>query len=149
LLAILEAGPTSLIAPRVIEVLPHFGRPDSIALLESILLRGVELVSEPAGQALGRIDHPAAAEALRKGLRSTSPLVINAAADGWMLKDSKAPCLDLTALVTHPDPNVRYHAIRAAAKLGCLGANDFKRLESEDTDPDVRALARQLLLNRR
>lgn len=146
LIALLQANPTALNAPRIIAALPRFARADSVPLLESILLRGAELASEAAGQALGLHPDPSAAAALSRALQSTSVITVNAAADGLLLRGGPLEaCRGLLSLAAHPDSNVRYHAIRAAARLGCLNKAALTRWADDDPDVNVRNLARELL----
>ena len=138
LLQALKANPTALNSPSIIEVLPLFGRSDSVPVLEDIMQRGIEQVSGIAGQALGR--HPAteARDALLRGLRSPLTEVMAAAADGLMVRGDPSVCSDLKPLARHTNAIVRYHAAQAMRRLGCLNAREIEELRQNY--PDLRDL---------
>jgi len=138
LLRALQANPTALNAPAIIEVLPLFNREESIPVLEEIMLRGAEQVSGVAGQALGRHAGPAAREALLRGLGSSLQETAAAAADGLMVRGDSSVCSALKNHFAHVNRIVRYHVIQAAHKLGCLGRSEIEELKK--SDPDLRGL---------
>jgi len=144
LLAALRANPTALDAPSIIEVLPLFGREESVPLLEEIMSRGDEYASRSAGVALGQHPSPSALESLLRGLESHSNETLIAAADGLAARGDGSACEALRKLVRHHDAAVRYHVVRAAGKLGCLGPDELAALAETDPDADVRALAESL-----
>lgn len=146
LLHLLETRPKSFDAPAIIEILPLFGRPDAIPVLERILLTGDEFTARAAGQALGRFADPRAERALTRALLSSSNETLIGAADGLLTRDKPTDCSLLNKLIQHPNDTVRYHAIRAAGKLKCLSQSDLATL-SHDTDNSIRQLVVRLTEN--
>jgi hypothetical protein len=146
LLAALQANPTALNAPCLIEVLPLFGRTDNVPLLEDILARGSGTVCAAAGDALGRHPDAGAREALLRGLGAPRPETVTAAVDGLMVRGDPSVCPVVKSVAGHRDPIVRYHAVRAAGALGCLSREEIEDLEKTDPDLDIRNLARELRL---
>lgn len=149
LLAALRANPAALNAASIIEVLPLFGRPESVPMLEDVLARASDPTAAAAGDALGRHPGDEARAALLRALTSPRPEAVSAAADGLMVRGDRSACPALAAVLGHADPVVRYHAVRAAAALGCLTPERLEALEREDPDPDVRSLAAGLRPGRR
>jgi len=144
LLAMLKANPTALDAPSIIEVLPHFGRADSVPVLEDSLNRGVASVSASAGDALGRHPDPSARAALLRALASTRSETLIGAVDGLYRRADASTCSELLPLLKTSDPVLRSSLIRATSTLGCLSKQELGRFASSDPDANVRALAREL-----
>ena len=141
LLEAVENGTASL---AVIELLPAFNRPESITPLES-LLEASERIAWAAGQALARQKGPDALAALRRGVTSTNPDAVVAAADGlWSLGDSAA-CADLAAQLSRRDHRERYSLVRASGTLGCLSSSQLREISRSDPSPDIRSFAQDLL----
>jgi hypothetical protein len=128
LLNALRTNPTALNAPAIIEILPFFKRSDSVPILEEIMQRGAEQVSEVAGVALGRHPAPAAREALMRGLNASSPETVIAAIDGLMFRADNSACSSLKRFFGSSDVIVREHALRAAVNLGCMTEKEAARL---------------------
>lgn len=124
----LKANPAALNSPSIIEVLPLFARADSVPLLEAIMNRSIEQVSGVAGQALGRHPDASAKDALLRGLASSLPDVMAAAADGLMVRGDSSVCSDLKTLLGHKNSIVRYHVVQASYKLGCLNRDQMEEL---------------------
>ena len=144
ILEALRSNPKGLNAPVLMEVLPRFGRPESVPLLEEILLLNIERLSGPAGQALGR--HPAAGarDSLLRGLRSNQAYTRMGAIDGLMIRGDRSVCPELKIVTRNEEPDTRYRAIRAAGVLGCLSADELGEIQRSDPDPDIRRLAGEL-----
>jgi HEAT repeat protein len=141
LLAHLDEGRASV---AVIELLPRFGRPESIPRLERLLV-GPEPPAWAAGQALALQPQPAAGEALRRALASGEPAVGAIAADALGTRSDPGDCAALVAAIHAPDGRFRYHAVQAAWKVGCLGREALESLVHQDSDADIRGLAARLL----
>ncbi|HXJ86672.1 MAG TPA: HEAT repeat domain-containing protein [Candidatus Binatia bacterium] len=133
LLQALRANPLALNAPAIIEVLPRFGRADSVPILAQIMEAGAEQVSGVAGQALGRHPDPSAKTALLRGLQAQSPETVAAAADGLMVRGDRTVCVHLKAHFGHSSQVARYHVIQAAFKLGCLDSAEVGELKKADS----------------
>lgn len=144
LLARLDEGRASV---AVIELLPRFGRVESIPRLERLLV-GPEPPAWAAGQALALHPQPAAGEALRRALTNKEPAVGVVAADALATRSDHGDCAALVAAAGAPDARLRYHAVQAAWKVGCLGREALEALVRLDGDADVRGLAAKLLENR-
>jgi HEAT repeat protein len=144
LLAMLKANPTALDAPSIIEALPHFGRADSIPVLEDSLNHGVASVSSSAGDALGRHPDPSARAALLRALASPRSETLIAAVDGLSRRADPSTCTELLPLLKTSDPVLRSSLIRATATLGCLSQQELGRYATSDPDEHVRTLAREL-----
>jgi HEAT repeats len=130
--------------PAVVDLLPAFGRAESVPALE-VLLAGPERLAWVAGQALARLGGPQALLALRRAVRLNEPNAVIAAAGGLATLNDKAACPDLVAAVGHVDRRVRYHAVQAAGQLRCLTHQQLEALATGDPSEDVRALAADLL----
>ena len=140
LLAMARAGT----GPAVVELLPAFDRVDSVAVLEE-LLGGPERVAWVAGRALARQRGPEALAALRRGAQLSDPEAAVAAVDGLATRGDRAGCPELAKAAEREDARVRYHAVQAAATLGCLSPAALAALAHDDPDAEVRALAARLL----
>lgn len=143
LLALLE--PTRPYVPvAAVNSLPLFGRAESLPVLERLMREGAELIGMSAGQALGRHPHPDALQALLRGLKHDRAETKVAAADGLLTRGDKRACQALRELLSHTDYEVRYHAVNAAGKLGCLAREELARIAAHDTEQDIRNLASTL-----
>ena len=131
--------------PAVIDLLPRFGLPESIPVLEKILTQGLDSLSGTAATALAR--HPAgeAFQALVRGLAGTAPEVVKASADGLAIRGDRAACPRLRDRLDHPDSEIRYHVIQSAARLGCLDPGELAAIAETDRDADIRHLAQRIL----
>jgi len=141
LLAMARAGEAG---PAVVELLPAFGRAESVGVLEA-LLAGPERLAGVAGQALARHHGPEALAALRRAVELGAPEAAVAAADGIATRRDPAACPELTKAATREDARVRYHAVQAAGSLGCFSRAALTTLANQDPDTEVRALAAKLL----
>jgi len=128
----------------LLELLPRFGRAESIPLLQR-LLSGPQATAWAAGQALALHPQPAAGEALRRSLLRHDPVLAIIAADALATRGDRTDCAALTALIDVPDSRLRYHVVQAAGKLGCLTREALQALARGDADADVRGLAAKLL----
>jgi len=138
ILARLKDGHTSI---AVIELMPRFGRAESIPLLEHLLI-GPETTAWAAAQALALHPQAAAGQALKRSLARREPAVAIIAADAL---GTRGDCAALATLIDAPDAQVRYHVVQAAGKLGCLTRGALEALARADADADVRGLATNLL----
>jgi HEAT repeat protein len=130
--------------PAVVELLPAFGRAESVPALEA-LLEGPERIAWVAGQALARHSGSEALLALRRAVRGQGADVVIAAADGLAERGDKAACADLAAALGHADQRARYHAVQAAARLACLSRHQLEEIARSDASEDIRALAAEVL----
>ncbi|HEV7588182.1 MAG TPA: hypothetical protein VGO40_08610 [Longimicrobium sp.] len=140
LLALLEEGMAA--SPlAVVELLPAFGRPESVPALERLVRAGAERTSRVAAEALARHPHAAALAALLGAFSAGTAEAVTAAADGLLARGDPAACHALAAVLDHPDATTRYHVVQAAAGLGCLSAAKRAAIGTSDPDPDIRSLA--------
>ena len=137
LLAGLTAG---LLGRAVIQLMPRFGRAETIPVLER-LLRGSELFVAAVAQALALHPQREAGEALDRALARTEPHVVKAAADALVTRGDRAHCPALLAALKTPEPSARYHVLRAAGMLAACNRRISLPTSRTDPDPDVRALA--------
>jgi hypothetical protein len=144
LLGTLRANPTALDAPPIMEALPAFGRPESVPVLAEILDRGLPQLSTVAALALARQPEPPARAALLRAVASANGESRMAALDGLKQRADRSVCAEVLAVLADADPSVRYHAVVAAAALGCLSKAQLAELSVKDPDRDVRSLAIQL-----
>lgn len=143
LLALLD--PSGYVPVAAVNAIPLFGRAESVPVLERLMREGAELISMSAGQALGRHSLPAAREALLRGLEADREETKVAAIDGLMTRNDKSVCEALHPLVGHQNYEVRYHAVKAAAALGCLTAEELREIAANDSEEDIRDLAASLM----
>jgi HEAT repeat protein len=141
LLALLEEGRVAN-PHALVEALPHFGRPESVPVLAAMLERGPTSLRAAAARALA--DHPReqALAALLGGLTSADPETTAAAANGLLLRQDPAACPALRASLDHADRVVRHQVVQAAVRLGCLDEAMLATIARDDSDEEVRALAR-------
>ena len=104
----------------VIEILPRFGLQESVPILAELMARGPTNLCQASAQALAVHPLDDAREALIRGLSLARKDVVIAAADGLMSRRDAMACSALKKLLTHPDPDLRYHVIQAAGSLSCL-----------------------------
>jgi HEAT repeat protein len=140
LLAGLAAG---MLGRAVIQLMPRFGRAETIPVLER-LLWGSELFVEAAAQALALHPQREAGEALDRALARPEPGVVKAAADALVTRGDRAHCPTLIAALKTPEPIARYHVVLAAGTLGCLQPAELATMSRTDPDPEVRELAAKL-----
>jgi HEAT repeat protein len=152
LLAGLTAG---MLGRAVIQLMPRFGRAETIPVLER-LLWGSELFVEAAAQALALHPQREAGEALDRALARPEPGVVKAAADALITRGDRAHCPALItrgdrahcpaliAALKTPEPIARYHVVQAAGTLGCLQPAELAAMSRTDPDPEVRELAAKL-----
>ena len=124
----------------LIELLPAFGRDDSVPLLSGILLSGRERAARIAGGALARHQSSLAEHALEAGLQSEIPEAIIASADGLLDRGDAQACRALISRASIDDATVRYHVLLAATRLGCLNAPALQRMLDSELDADIREL---------
>lgn len=129
----------------IIEVLPRFGRPESVPVLAQILERGPQNASQAAAEALARHPLDSAQTMLLAALSLPAPEAVIAAADGLLSRGDLAACPALLQSSSHPDPLVRYHVIQAAGSLDCLAEDQLAAIARDDPDEDVKELANRLL----
>lgn len=149
LLEILDQTASGIPPTAVIAALPLFGRPESVPLLERIMRTASEPAILSAADALARHPHPSAGEALVRGLRDQRPEMVAAAANGLLTRGDRQACAALVAVLGHPDAEVRYHVLQAAAGLGCVPEERLTTIGNRDDSEMVRDLARRLTANRR
>ena len=128
-----------------VNAIPMFGRAESVPVLEKLMREGAELISGSAGQALARHPRRESLEALLRGLEDARDETKVAAIDGLMTRGDKSVCDALHGAVDHPSYEVRYHAVKAAAKLGCLTSEKLKQIADNDSEHDIRTLALTLM----
>ena len=129
----------------VIDLLPRFGRQESVPVLKKILAEGLEHVSGEVAAALARHPSEKAFKALESGLSLPAPESIKAAADGLMSRGDAAACPALRKLLGHENPEVRYHVIQAAGRLGCLDSATLRSIAQSDQDSDIVELTTGIL----
>jgi len=143
LLALLD--PAGYVPVAAVNALPLFGRAESIPVLERVMREGAQLISMSAGQALARHPLPDAREALLRGLEDNREETKVSAIDGLMTRGDKSACAVLQGLLGHASYELRYHAVRAAATLGCITAEKLKQIAENDSEQDIRELAASLM----
>ncbi len=134
---VLEATEAEPDNERLIEILGRFERAESTPLLRAGLERG----NQTAAVALGMSGDPAARKALLDGIASATPRVVVAAVDGLRARADRADCARITALVSHPDHEVRWMVVYAGAELGCFDRAALEAIARTDKDKEVRKLA--------
>lgn len=129
----------------ILRLLPRFGRPESVSVIESCLYVGGESLSAAAAFALA--DHPSAGalDALTRALDSSRVETRTAAADGLWARGDTLAGPALMARLEEPHAVVRYHVLQAAGMLGVLPRRRLEEIARRDADSDVRGLAETLL----
>lgn len=137
------SGPAAPNAAGLADVLPLFGRVDSVSVLERLTATRDEHTAFVAAHALAR--HPAAAAraALERLLASERESAVIAAADALLARGERESCVSLMRAVTSESRLVRLHVLRAAALLGCISDGDLDAL-ARDPDDGVREIVRRL-----
>ena len=128
--------------PAVVELLGRFGNDDSVPVLVALLER-----ADPRGFAAARAlavhPSPTALAALRDGVRSGGDTAV-LSADAIGERGDATACEDLRVAAGDHDARVRYHAIQAAASIGCLSPDELSEIAVSDLDGEVRELAGRL-----
>jgi len=139
-------SPDATTAPTaVLSALARIGAASSVPAMEELLRRGNAEVSLAAAEALAAHQSPRAAASLRRALRSRVGLgAVSAARVSARRFDAAILPLLQNALLGE-DALLRFHALRAAVRLGGVSVDRLERMASEDPDPDVRRLAAELL----
>jgi HEAT repeat protein len=102
---------------------------DAVPVLTDVLTSDPDpLMRQRAAIALGRMDAPAAGDALEAALNDASAPVAIAAIDAVMLLDHRPAIGNLRRLAKHEDVSVRGHAVKA---IGTLGDEDDEALLHE------------------
>jgi hypothetical protein len=135
-LARAEASPHD---PVLIDVVGRLRRPEATSLLRRAFAD--EHTRAYAAAGLGLSPDPAARAFLRATLDSPHHAEVVAALTGLGASGDSAVCADVTPRVEADDAEIRWAAVDAAIKAGCLDAAALERLAREDPDPDVRARA--------
>lgn len=116
LLALAQAQPPSL---QAMLALPRFGRPESVPVLEHVLLTADDPTTAVAAGALA--DHPApeALAALESALGSDRAQVVLSAVMGLAERGDRHACGALRGALGHADGEIRERVAQARARLGC------------------------------
>ncbi|HKE25423.1 MAG TPA: hypothetical protein VKB88_23855 [Bryobacteraceae bacterium] len=149
MLAALDASGRSAAPQFLVLALPAFARAESIPPLESILNNAGEADAMVAARALAAHPASAARETLLRALGSEHEPSAAAAADGLLLRGDPSVCRELLRFTNHRNREIRYHALQAAAGLGCIDDNTISLISARDADEQIRELARRLLDERR
>jgi hypothetical protein len=130
-------------------VLAAIGEPESVAVLEKVLLENGELLSWDAALGLSRHPHPSAEQALIDALREPAgAFARTAAADVLGDPEHRAACPALLAQSRDRDETVRYHMLQAIGHAGCLPAKEWRARTRSDASADIRDLPRKLAAQR-
>jgi HEAT repeat protein len=140
IVAEIDARPFALDAPALIQVLPLFGRDDSVDLLQRILASGDDRVCRAAGEALGRHPSERASDALLRALDSENPQTRIGAAIGLGRRGDISACEPLERRLMVGESVERYYLAQALAQIGCENETVWRELE-QDAEADIRALA--------
>lgn len=103
----------------VLLALPHFGRAESVPVLESALRNAPDPTTAVAAQALAEHPSPEARTVLEQALADPRDQVVASAADALAQRGDPASCDALRAALGHPDPDVRRRVREAADALRC------------------------------
>lgn len=144
LVSLLETGQASNPAA-VVAALPLFGLASGIPALERVAATGAESVAQAAALALGTHPLSAALDALRRLLASKRAETVIAGLHGLAQRSDPRAMPWVVSVFSHTDARLRYYALRAAKELGPLQQEVLQRLLRRETDPEVRALAQELL----
>jgi len=125
----------------IIDVLGRLRRPEATALLRRAFAHERTRGSAAAG--LGMSPDPAARAFLREALTSPQPADVVGALAGLGASGDRTVCGDITPQLQSANAEIRWTAVDAAMKIGCLEAAALDRIARDDPDPDVRARAGQ------
>ncbi len=129
----------------IIDALPRFGRTESLPVLGKILgSDSTETILSVAASALARHPHDDGFKILVRGLTLPRAAAVIAAADGLLTRGDRRACAELAKHVQASDANIRYHAVQAAGRLGCMREEQLLAIAASDSDADVRTLASKL-----
>ena len=116
LLALAQAEPPAL---QAMLALPRFGRPESVPVLEHVLLTADDPTTAVAAGALADHPAPAALTALESALGNDRVQVVLSAVMGLAERGDRHACGALRRALEHADSEVRERAARACDRLGC------------------------------
>jgi HEAT repeat protein len=103
----------------LIELLPQFGRAESVPVIERALRGASDPSTVVAAQALARHPHPSARETLERALGDRRDQVVASAADGLADRGDRAACPALAGARGHANAEVRGRIEKARRALGC------------------------------
>jgi len=139
--ALTSRGPSTA---RILRVLGTMGHPDSVGEIAALLNEGDELLASAAATALAHHPSPNALQELIGSTHSDNPNTRHAALIGLRRRSDASACAQITSLLNHSNPTTRYQSLRTVAELGGLNREDAQRM-THDEDPDVKALAQELM----
>ena len=125
----------------LIDVLGRLRRPEATALLRRAFAS--ERTRGAAAAGLGMSPDPAARAFLRETLTSSQPPDVVGALAGLGASGDRTACGDVMPQLQSDNAEIRWTAVDAAMRLGCLDAATLDRIARDDPDPDVRARAGQ------
>jgi hypothetical protein len=123
----------------LIDLLGRFRRAEATALLRQAFAAAHTRAQAAAG--LGLSPDPAARAALRHALGSTDSAEVVAALAGLGASGDPAACADIVPRLEAVDAEVRWMAVEAGSRLGCLDGAVLQAIARDDPDAAVRALA--------
>jgi HEAT repeat protein len=135
-LAAAEAAPQDVV---LIDLLGQFRRHETTSLLARALADA--RTRTYAANGLGMSPDPDARDVLRQSMESVDPKVVVSALGGLAASGDPSACADITPKLKADDPEVRWMAVEAGCRLGCLGRARLDDIARHDPDADVRALA--------
>lgn len=103
----------------LLEVLPRFGRAESVPVLERALRRASDPNTVTAAEALAQHPLPAARTALERALSDPRDQSVASAAGGLATRGDSAACPALRKARAHPNAEVRGRIEEALRALGC------------------------------
>ena len=133
-----EAAPLDVV---LVDLLGRLRRPEATSLLQRAFADPRTRTYGAAG--LGQSPDPEAREVLRRTLDSRDPDEVVAALAGLAASLDPATCADITPRLTATNAEVRWMAVEAAGRIGCLSRDVLERIARTDPDADVRALAQK------
>jgi len=139
-LAQADAAPHDVV---LVDLLGRFRRTETTAALVRAFADARTRTYAAAG--LGMSPDPEARATLRRALDAPDPGTVVAALSGLAASGDPATCADITRRLTAAHAEVRWMAVEAAGRVGCLSREFLEDIARTDADPDVRALAARRL----
>ena len=139
-LARAEEAPQDVV---LVDLLGRLRRPEATSFLRRAFADDRTRTYAAAG--LGMSPDPAARAVLRGALESKSPGEVAAALAGLGASGDPAVCADITPRLQDGNAEVRWMAVDAGSRLGCLNRPQLEAIAREDSDATVRALAAERL----
>ena len=129
----------------VLVTLGRMRRADDISFFESALKSPEPGVGYAAAQALAENPSSKATEVLIGGLSNSRKKSWKNAMIGLGFRKDPETCDKVMEWVSHEDETRRYHAIRSAGRIGCIGSQELGPIAEKESSEKIKKMIQKLL----